>query len=67
MGSSGMDVSHVGRGIGGGPPAVLLQDVLVRFGVKVCPPHQHLRDRGTSTTSMTKFLRLSTTEKKSLT
>lgn len=42
VGSSGVDVSQVGRGVRGGPPAVLLQDVSVGFGVKVCPPHQHL-------------------------
>lgn len=42
VGRSGVDVSHVRWGIGGGPSAVLLQDILVGFGVKVCPPHQHL-------------------------
>lgn len=42
MGHSGVDVGHVRWRVGGGPPAVLLQDILVGFGVKVCPPHQHL-------------------------
>ena len=48
VGSSGVDVCHMWWWIGGGPPAVLLQDVLVGFGVKVCPPHQHLGNQGTS-------------------
>lgn len=56
VGSSGVDVSKVGRGIRGGPPAVLLQDFLVRFGVKVRPPHQHLVFQGTRITSQTHLL-----------
>lgn len=66
MGSSGVDVSQVGWGIRGGPQAVLLQHLLVGFGVKVCPPHQHLGDRGTSTTSMI-LDRFSTTESDNVT
>lgn len=43
------DVSHVGKGVRGRPAAVLLQDVLVGFGVEIGPPQQHLTDEGTGT------------------